>query len=113
MKTSGQDRLTTARWTIVALAQAPQLSDAVVVDPAKKDAADREMAALFTRLLTKDCAAQSRNLFKTGDRAGFEAAGRVLGEIAMRELTTNPKANESMMAFAAYINEADFKAVVE
>lgn len=112
-RTTGADRILVARWLLTALASAPQVADIASVSAAKREEANRAMAGLFTRLLTKDCATEARVLFKARDQSGFQVAGESLGRVAVQELLNNPKALQAMGAYSAYINEADFKDVVK
>lgn len=108
MKTTGQDRILVARWMIAAIGSAPQLGDIVKVDTVKKDQTDQAMAQLFTRLIKEDCAEHSVPMLKSKDKDGFGTGGEALGKIAMQELLGNKTASASLMAFARYIDEADF-----
>jgi hypothetical protein len=110
-KTTGADRIAVASWMLAAMASAPQLKDVAVVTPARKEQADRTMATVFTRLMTKDCATDAKALFAARDPQAFQQAGRPLGEVAMKELISNPKTMEALGAYVRYINPADFAAV--
>ena len=108
LSTSGKDRVLTARWFAASLGSAPQVADAVTVDPAAKVEADREMAALFTRLFTQDCAKEAAPLMNSGDMAGIQAAGGRLGQIAMQELMSDPQVLQAMMSYIVYIDQSAF-----
>lgn len=110
LSTTGRDRIVTVRWFATSLGLAPQVSDAIKVDLEEKDKADRDMAALFTRLFTEDCAAEARVLMEANDGPGIQAAGGRLGQIAMQELMTDPKVVEAMMGYLTHIDERAFEA---
>lgn len=111
--TTGYDRIAVARWMLGAMASAPQMKGLVTVDAAQKIEADKRMAAIFTRLMTVDCATQARPLFKAKNREGFEAAGGALGKIAVQELLANAETAKALAAYTAYLNESDFAKVVK
>jgi hypothetical protein len=111
-KTTGEDRIAVAGWMLAALASAPQLKGVAEVAPARKDAADRGMARTYTRLIAKDCESQSRALFATRKPEAFGAASRPLGEIAMRELMSDPATMAALAAYANYLDNDDFKDVI-
>ena len=113
LSTTGRDRLVTARWFATSLGMAPQLSDAVKVEPAAKEQSDRDMAALFTRLFTVDCADEARVLMANRDQAGIQAAGGRLGQIAMQDLMSDPKVLESMISYLAYIDPTAIDALAQ
>lgn len=108
MKSTGSDRIAFAGWMVAALASAPQLKGLATVAPDQRDALNRDLARIFTRLITKDCADSARPLLKAGNKEAFGSAFSVFGRLAMQELTGNPEAGRAMSAFAEYINEADF-----
>ena len=110
-KTTGADRIAVAGWMLAAMASAPELHDVASVTPERKEKADRAMAAVFTRLITRDCAAESKALFALGDTSAFKQAGRPLGEVAMQELMSNPKTMEALAAYVRYLNPLDFAEV--
>ena len=109
---TGADRIAVAGWMLAAIASAPQLKDVAVVTPAKKEQLDRGMAAVFTRLMTKDCPAQAQALIATQDQSGFEVAGGALGKIAMQELLGNPASQRAIGEYTRYLNRADFSGVM-
>lgn len=113
MKSTGQDRLTVARWMLTSMASAPQMSNSVTVDASRKTDYDLAMANLFTRLMTVDCLEEARPLFVARSQAGFETAGEALGRIAMQELLTNKEAEASLGAYTKYLKEEDFAALRE
>lgn len=108
LSTSGRDRLVLIRWIAVSIGAAGSMQDAVTVKPGAKEAADRGMGALFTRLFTVDCRKEARPLLEKGDDAGVEAAFGQLGRIAMGELMNDPLVDESLGSFVRY---ADLEAV--
>ena len=107
-KTTGEDRIAVARWLLAAMGSAPKMADVTRVDPARKVAVDKAMAVIFTRLITKDCAAEARPLLKAKSDTAFRAAGEALGRIAMTELLSDPKAAQGVGSYTEYLNEADF-----
>ncbi|MCT2400850.1 hypothetical protein [Novosphingobium mangrovi (ex Huang et al. 2023)] len=114
LKSTGEDRLTLARWFVAALGSAPQTADVAKVDPAQKDKLDRQVAVIFTRLMTVDCAEQSRPLFQARSSAGFRAAGGTLGRLAMQELMGDPKTASAMLGgYTSYLREEDFADLVK
>lgn len=113
LKTTGADRLLVARWLAGAMGMGDATRDLVTVDETAKLATDKAMAALFTRLFTKDCAEQAAPLVKAQNQSGMEAAGGMLGEMAMRELMSDPKVSASTFAYLQFIDPAKFAALAE
>lgn len=112
-KSTGADRIAVARWMVAALASAPQAQDVATPRAGAKAAADRAMAALFTRLMVTECAAESKALFASGGmQAGFRVAGGALGRVAMEELLRDPKAAQALADYAELLREQDFAPVL-
>lgn len=111
LKSTGADRLAVARWLLGVLASAPQAADVTTLQPGKKDASDRAMAAVFTHLIVTDCAAEAKAVFAIpgGGQAGFQVAGEALGRVAMNELMTSPETQKAIASYTRYLKQEDFK----
>lgn len=108
MKSTGSDRIAFAGWMVAAMASAPQLKGLAVVSQENRENLNRDLARIFTRLVTIDCRDFTRPLMKAGNTKAFSSAFEVFGRLAMQELTGNPEAEQAMGEFSNYINEADF-----
>ena len=104
--TTGNDRTLVARWMASSMASSPRMKGLVSVDTAAKEKIDREMAALFTRLMADDCADEASVVIKARDQQGMQAAGGRLGEIAMQELMMDPITVQAMLAYVQHIDPA-------
>lgn len=113
LKTTGADRLLIARWLAGAMGSGSATKDLVTVNQARKTATDQGMAQLFTRLFTQDCAEQAAPLMKARDSKGVEAAGGMLGEIAMRELMSDPAVSASIFGYMKFLDFSKFGALAE
>lgn len=108
MKTTGEDRILVARWMLVAMASAPQMRDVLTVAPGRKEGLDRGMAALFTRLLVRDCPDAAQAVFKLKSNQAFQVAGESLGRVAVQELLTNPQASAALGEYVKYLKAEEF-----
>jgi hypothetical protein len=70
------------------------------------------MAALVTRLLAVNCEAQTKAAIASEGNTGLYAAFKSLGEVAMRELMTNPDVTSSVMAYAKYVDQKKLESVL-
>lgn len=113
LKSTGSDRLLVARWLAGAMGMGEATRDMVTVDEAAKLATDKAMAGPFTRLFTRDCADEAAPLIKAQNQSGLEAAGGMLGEMAMRELMSDPKVSAATFAYLQFIDPAAFAALAE
>ncbi len=107
-QTTGADRTTFARWFVAILASAPKVQGVATVEPGVKDQLDGQVAAIFTRIITKDCATESRPLWKARSSAAFRVAGESLGRLAMQEVTSDADGQKIFAGYASHIKPADF-----
>ncbi|NNG22735.1 hypothetical protein [Telluria aromaticivorans] len=63
------------------------------------------MGALVTRLLTVNCAAQTRVAIQAAGGQGMASAFKSLGEVAMMELMSNQQVNEAVSADAEFVDK--------
>lgn len=103
-KTSAEDRIGLIRWMVGALGSSDKVSSVVKVDAAALDKANREVAALFSRIITKDCVHLAAPLMKTEGQRVFQIAGEALGRTAMQDMMTDPKAVAALMGYLPYID---------
>ncbi len=111
--TTGNDRVLVARWLGSSISSSPELADVVKVDQAAREAIDREMANLFVRLFTQDCFDEARPIVLANDLQSVEMAFGMLGEVAMRELMTDPLATQAMTSYANHIPPDVFDVFLE
>jgi hypothetical protein len=105
--TSGRDRKDLARWVFFAMASHPEIrqyaAPSLTTDELKTHKA---MADLVTRLLAESCLEQTQQAIVSGGSKTVEVAFRTLGELAMRELMSNPAVGESMSRFEKQIDQS-------
>jgi hypothetical protein len=69
------------------------------------------MGELVTRLLTVNCAAQTRAAGQEGPQSVM-ASFKSLGEVAMLELTSNPSVGESITAYIQFVDRKKVEEVL-
>ncbi len=104
--TSGKDRKVLGRWIFSALAAHPEITALSKVGTAERDQISREFAALFTRLVSQDCATQFRELAASQGTNAMGQAFEHLGKVAMQELMGDPAVNSAISVFEKYVDEA-------
>lgn len=105
-KSTGIDRVNLMRWLMASWAQSERLKDMVRIEPAVREKADREMAALVTRMLTVDCVEFAKPVLKSHDSAAMRDAFRAFGEIAGGEIARDPQGGSAMTNFAQFMDNA-------
>lgn len=102
--TSGRDRKALARWVFLAMAAHPEIQALANAGSAENEAADREMAALFMRLVAEDCNAQMKRMLASQGPESFKTAFEYLGQLAMAELMANPSVGARFSGFEKFVD---------
>jgi hypothetical protein len=104
--TTSADRNGLVRWMFAIASLHPEVSAIAIVAPETRDAANKEAAALFQRLLLEACKEPAKNALQYEGPGALDAAFSVLGQIAGRELFTNPEVAAAGGAMAQYLDSA-------
>lgn len=110
--TSGKDRKDLGRWVFLSISVHPDMQADSAATAETRTKANKNMAALVTRLLTESCAAQTKAVAGNNAQAAFQSAFRLLGEVAMMELMSNPAVAGSVNEFTQFIDQKKFEAVL-
>ncbi len=110
--TSGKDRKDLARWIFLAMSVHPEIRGLSSATVATRTEADKTMAALVTRLLTVNCEKQTKDVSALEGNAGMFTAFKSLGEVAMRELMSNPDVTASVGGYAKYLDQKKLESVL-
>jgi hypothetical protein len=113
LRTTGADRLLTARWLFAVMAKSPQLGDLSAVTPERTKEINQEFAKLVTRLVTKDCVDQVRPVAAGKVEDAFEQVGSALGQTAMTELISGKEVDKGISAYTDFLNRDDFKPLMD
>jgi hypothetical protein len=113
LRTTGADRILTARWMFAVMAKSTLIADLATVPTEKKTDIDKDFAKLVTRLVVHDCIDQVRPLAATNVENAFEMVGQALGKTAMGELMGTKEVEEGIQAYTRFLSEADFKPLMD
>ena len=105
------DRDVVTRWFSGALASASAVSGIVSIDASAKDLANRDFAALLTRLLTVDCLDSARTAVQHNKNAAMKVAIAMLSRSAVDHTLNDPAADDALGAFHQYMNRDKLKAL--
>ncbi len=111
--TTGKDRKDLARWVFLSISVHPDMRPDSNATEATRTAANKNMAELVTRLLTERCATETRAVAGANAREAMRNAFRLLGEVAVMELTTNQDVAKSIEGFTQYLDIKKFEAVLQ
>jgi len=109
--TNGKERKDLARWIWVSMSTHPDIRSMASISEPVRIETNKQMGELVTRLLTVNCAAQTRAVGKEGPQ-GLMASFKSLGEVAMMELTSNPSVSESITAYVQFVDRKKVEEVL-
>lgn len=107
---SPDDQLVLIKWVFGVISAAPQIKTYSTVTDAQRDALSKQTGQLMQRLLTKDCRTQAVAAIKYEGSSTFESSFEVLGQVAMRGLTSSPEVSKG---FGALSNGVDQQSIVD
>jgi len=110
-KSTGRDRKDLARWIFVAVSSHPDMQDLFALSPQMRETANKSAADVIMRLVTVECVEQARASAAVDGGATWEKAFGKLGEVAMKELTTNPAVTTSFEDPVKYMDRAQLMKV--
>lgn len=108
--TSQADKTDLVRWIFATAALHPEVASIASVSQEQRERMDRDIAALFERLVTEDCRNEAREAIRyEGVNTAFESSFALLGKVAMQELMTNPEVNAGFEGFTKHLDEQKFE----
>jgi len=111
--TTPADRNALVRWIFAAGSVHPALKGYVTMTPAQLDEANRTAGGLFMKLLTQTCEKQARAALNYEGKAALEASFTVLGQVAGRELFSDPSVNAGMAGLQKYMDADKLQALAK
>jgi hypothetical protein len=100
------DRTALVRWMFVSAAANPAFADLSAVSDAERDRSLRAAAAVFDRILLRDCRRESVAAMRNEGGAGIEAGFQTLGQLAGREMMASPAGAASLARLGSYMDIA-------
>ena len=104
--TTVTDRNNMVRWMFAAAAKHPAVSEIVTVTPEVMEQTNKTMGDLMNRLLLVSCKTETMEAIKYEGGTTIEASFQVLGQVAGRELFSNPAVAESLSNLDKHIDSA-------
>jgi hypothetical protein len=110
--TTGKERKDLARWIFAAMAAHPEMRDLSSSTPATREKISQSIGALITRLLTENCADQTKTAMAKEGSQSLQTAFGSLGQLAMQELMTNQDVNAAISEFERYVDSKKIEATL-
>ncbi len=101
--TSNRDRTKLLKWMFRVYGEHPEVSYMVDLSDREKKVIDKDIAGVFTRLLSEDCIDETKKaLDYEGDNVMFTAF-QTLGQVAAQGFNVNPSVERSINKFTELI----------
>ena len=102
--TSNGDRTKLVKWMFRVYGDHPDVSYMVDLSDREKKVIDKDVANIFTRLLSEDCIDETKKaLDYEGENVMFNAF-RILGNVAAQGIVDNPEVKKSINKFVELID---------
>ena len=107
--TNSKDNISLVRWIVRVYGEHPDSNDFINLSIKDKEKIDKEIAALFNRLLLEDCKKETKMALNyEGDQVLFTAF-QIMGQVAGRELNKEKNVAEAINKFLNYIDTEKFE----
>jgi hypothetical protein len=106
------DKDALVRWIFLAMAAHPLTHDLATIPNDRKEAVMRTSGAVFQKLMTESCGAETMGTIK---HEGTEALGKafeVLGSTAIEGLLSHPNVDSTIAELTSYFDEKKFEKLV-
>jgi hypothetical protein len=110
--TTATDRQQLVRWMFSAASKHPAVQELVKVSDTALEDANKSMGILISRLLTDSCKSQTIAALKFEGNSTIESSFSVLGQVAGRELFSDPNVAQGMASIDKYIDSDAIQALI-
>jgi hypothetical protein len=112
-KSTSDDKTTLMAWMFAAISLNPKVTSMVNMTKEQRAKINSDAGKLFEKLLTETCKPEVQAAVKNEGTGAIESGFRVLGEVAGRELFSDPLVAEGMRDLDKYVDMKKIKSVLE
>ena len=105
VKSTKNDKMVLVKWIFSVMSSHPAMKPMASVSEVQREEADKQIAELFMKLLTKSCKKQAQWAIKYEGQIAFQSSFRILGQVAMKDIFSNPDVDAAGSVFHKYIDE--------
>lgn len=103
-RSTDEDKQKLMAWIFSAIALNPNVAPYTNLPAKQRDAIDRDMAAVFERLIGQSCRSEAAEAIKYEGAAAFGAAFQLLGQVAGQQIFVSPEVAKGSEAFLKYVD---------
>jgi len=103
--TGDAEKRALVKWIFAAVALHPEVADIASVTPAQRTEMTRNTARIFEKLLTESCRTEVQQAVQYEGSQTIGTSFQVLGQVAARELFSNPAVAANMADLGKYIDQ--------
>ena len=111
--TSSAEKTTLVQWMFATIALHPDVQALSSVTPQQRGELNKKTARLFERLIAESCVNETRDAIKYEGTSTIESSFSLLGQVATRELFTNPRVSEGLAELGKQFDEEKLKKALE
>jgi len=112
-ESSPADRTLLMQWMFAVLSRGSAVKPLSALSPEQRTAFDKKGATLMERLMLKDCRAQTIAAIRNEGSGSVEGGFRTLGQVAARDLMTDPQVASSMKDLSNYLDKPSWEALAK
>ncbi len=110
---TADDQAVFVQWTFAALSLHPNVKSMANVTDEQRETLNKQIAALFVRLMTKDCRAETLATLKYEGFAAAEQSFMVFGQAAGRGLFSDPAVQQGMAGLGTAFDTKDMNELLK
>ncbi len=110
--TTAEDHNVLERWIFAMVTRHPSVANMTSISDAQRAEINGKAGALFTRLLTDNCAVEVRQAYKDEGEAAIESAFSALGSTAMEDIMSDPSVQAAGSDIQPYVDNKKLQAVL-
>ncbi len=110
--TSVEDHNVLERWIFAMVTRHPSVASMTSISDAQRADINQKAGALFTRLLTEDCAPEVKQAYKDEGEPAIESAFGNLGFTAMSDIMSDPNVQKAGGDIQPYVDQKKLSALL-
>lgn len=111
--TTEEDKGSLVKWMFTAMALHPAVEEIAGVSLPAREQANREMAELIIKLLSRACFSETRLALKNEGSLALQTSFSVLGQVAATNLFSDPNVAAGLASIETYISADDLESRLE